>query len=144
MRDRPFTRTGTRFDCRAGYTRIGCDVRSQLGEISAIHRTIRAEIERRFPSYGGLIAPKAPTVEQARRALQPREALVAVYTGEHQTFIWVLPAGGPMVFSATDLPRTASPPASTRCGRLSIQESRSWAIYRRSMLRPPMNFMRRC
>lgn len=60
---------------------------------------IREDIERRFPDYANLTAPKMTNYQQARNALKPGESLIAIYAGEDQSYVWALPHTGQIAFA---------------------------------------------
>lgn len=63
------------------------------------------EIEARFPEYAALINPRPATVEEARTALRPGEALIATYVGRDRTLVWAVPRQGTIAFAAVDVGR---------------------------------------
>jgi CHAT domain-containing protein len=83
-------------------------------QIAQLHRTrdgLRQEIARRFPDYAELVNPKPATIETARRALRPGEALVATYVSDDVTFVWAVSQQGPVAFAK--LPLSAAQLAAT-------------------------------
>jgi CHAT domain-containing protein/tetratricopeptide (TPR) repeat protein len=78
-------------------------VRTQIDTLRTARAAIREEIEKRFPDYVNLIDPRPATVEQARKDLRPGEALIATYVGEERSFVWAVPAQGPVAFAAAPL-----------------------------------------
>jgi CHAT domain-containing protein len=80
-------------------------VRTQIDGLRGARAKLREDIERRFPDYVDLIDPKPPTVEQARAALKPGEALLSAYVGADRVFVWAVPQNGPVVFAARPVPR---------------------------------------
>ncbi|MBP7065211.1 CHAT domain-containing protein [Ferrovibrio sp.] len=60
---------------------------------------IRQQIERHFPDYANLTAPKMTNYQQARNALKPGESLIAIYAGEDQSYVWALPHTGQIAFA---------------------------------------------
>ena len=71
-------------------------LRTQLGKL-------RADIEKRFPDYANLVDPKPVTMQQARVALKPGEALISVYVGQNKTYVWAVPREGTPAFAAVAL-----------------------------------------
>lgn len=80
-------------------------VRTQIDGLRGARAKIREEIERRFPDYLNLIDPKPPTVQEARAALKPGEALVSAFVGQDRVFVWAVPHDGPVAFGASRVPR---------------------------------------
>lgn len=60
---------------------------------------LRKEIARRFPTYAELITPKAPSIEQLQAALKPGEAMLSVYVGRRNAFVWAVPKEGKPSFA---------------------------------------------
>ncbi|MBI3503303.1 MAG: CHAT domain-containing protein [Proteobacteria bacterium] len=75
-------------------------LRTQIDSLRSARAALRQEIERRFPDYVNLIDPRPATVELARKALRPGEALIATYVGREQSFVWAVPQSGPVAFAA--------------------------------------------
>ncbi|MFD1561908.1 CHAT domain-containing protein [Paraburkholderia silviterrae] len=48
------------------------------------------EINARFPGYADLTEPRPASIDEVRRLLRPGEALVAIYVGARQTYVWTL------------------------------------------------------
>ncbi len=80
-------------------------LRVQIDQLRAARATLRAEIGRRFPDYANLIDPRPATVEDAQRALEPGEALIATYVAEDRTYVWAVPKQGALSFAAVQLKR---------------------------------------
>ena len=76
-----------------------------IEKLRADRKTARLEINRRFPSYAGLVDPKAPTVDEIKAALRPGEALLSFYFGQDSSFVWAVPKEGPVAMAA--VPATA-------------------------------------
>ena len=81
------------------------ELRTRIDRLRQARRTLRQEIENRFPEYAALVNPKPATVEQARAALRPGEALIATYVGEDRTYVWAIPEQGSVAFAAADIGR---------------------------------------
>lgn len=80
-------------------------VKGQIAALDAARRTIRAEIDRRFPAYAELSHPKAAAIADIRAALKPGEALIATYLGEQGVFLWAIPQQGAAAFARSDMTR---------------------------------------
>ena len=70
------------------------DLRKEISTLRQEHRKLRSEIEQRFPDYAQLTNPKPATLEQARKALKPGEALISIYVSEAKTYVWAIRPGG--------------------------------------------------
>ena len=66
----------------------------------------KREIGRRFPDYNNLINPKPVSVEEIRAALRPEEVFLSFHFGRRESFAWVVPKTGPLIFTVvpTNLP----------------------------------------
>ena len=53
-----------------------------------------ARIEREHPDFAALIAPRAVTLDEARAALRPGEALLSIYLAEDRAYVWAFGAAG--------------------------------------------------
>lgn len=82
-------------------------LRTQIDTLRSARAAIRQEIEKRFPDYVNLIDPRPATVEQARAALRPGEALIATYVGREQSFVWAVPKTGAPAFAGVAKGRKA-------------------------------------
>ena len=76
------------------------DLRTRIEQLRSARAVLTEEIEARFPDYAELVDPKPATVEQARAALRPGEALIATYVGEERTYVWAVPYRGEVKFAA--------------------------------------------
>ena len=81
-------------------TKVIGDMRARIASIEKEQSGLAAEIERRFPAYANLIAPKPPTQAETQRVLREGEALLAVLVGETRTFVWAVPKSGAAQFHA--------------------------------------------
>ena len=78
-------------------------LRDQIAQLRRTRDAMRQEIARRFPDYESLINPKPATIETARRALRPGEALVATYVSDDKTFVWAVPQQGQTAFAVAEV-----------------------------------------
>ena len=78
-------------------------LRDQIAQLRRSRDGLRQDIARRFPDYAALISPKPPSLEAARRALRPGEALIATYVSDEATFVWAVPQQGPAAFAKAPL-----------------------------------------
>ncbi len=76
------------------------ELQVSIDKLRAERAAARRNIQRRFPEYANLVDPKPPTVDELRAALGPDEALVSLYLGAFNSFIWVVPKQGPVAFAA--------------------------------------------
>ncbi len=80
-------------------------MRTQIDQLTADRKTMRADIERHFPDYVRLTNPLPATVTDAKAALQPGEVLVAIYTSTDRTYLWAVPKEGDPAFAVSPLSR---------------------------------------
>jgi CHAT domain-containing protein len=83
------------------------DLRARIDALQRAREAILREIEQKFPAYANLLHPRPATVEQARAALRPGEALLATYVGEERTYVWAVPTSGPVAFAVVPLGASA-------------------------------------
>jgi CHAT domain-containing protein len=99
-------------------------LRARIDQLRTARATVREEIERRYPDYANLVDPRAATVEQARAALRPGEALLTTYVGADRTFVWALGKTVPVAFSAVQM-GAAEIGASVKTLRLALDPNAS-------------------
>ena len=78
-------------------------VNAALAKLRADRKAARAEIDKRFPSYAGLVNPKPPSIDEIKAALKPGEAMLSFYFGEDASFVWAVPKDGAVTFAAVPL-----------------------------------------
>jgi CHAT domain-containing protein len=78
-------------------------LRNDIDRLRQARSALVREIEQRFPDYAALINPQPATIERARQALRPGEALVATYVSADATFVWAVPQQGPVAFARASL-----------------------------------------
>ena len=83
------------------------EIKTRIDNLRGARATLMEEIEGRFPEYAELINPKAATVERARASLRPGEAMIATYTADKRTYVWVVPHQGDVVFATAEVGREA-------------------------------------
>lgn len=82
-------------------------LRSQVEVLKEARSALGREIEKKFPDYSELVAPKQPTVEQARAQLRPGEALIVTYVASDRTYVWAIPPDGAVEFISVPLGQKA-------------------------------------
>jgi CHAT domain-containing protein len=73
-------------------------LRGTIDKLRAQRSAAKRDIQRRFPGYADLVAPKAATVDDIRANLRPDEAFLSVYFGRYGSFVWAVPKQGPVGF----------------------------------------------
>jgi CHAT domain-containing protein len=101
-------------------------LQSSIDKLREARAVLAEEIERRFPDYADLIDPRPATVEQARAALRPGEALLALHVGSKQTLVWAIPKMGPIAFAAAPLGEAQVEQAVQRLRRALDPNARSY------------------
>lgn len=81
------------------------NLRTQLNTLSRARQAFLAEIEMRYPKYFELRRPGARGIGTVKRILQAKEAMIAIYPGEQQTFIWAFSRTVPVETAVVDLSR---------------------------------------
>jgi CHAT domain-containing protein/tetratricopeptide (TPR) repeat protein len=75
-------------------------LRSDMGRLQQARKTLRSEIERRFPQYAQLINPKPVGIAETRARLQDGEVLVSTYFTGGKGYVWAVPKDGAVAFAA--------------------------------------------
>jgi CHAT domain-containing protein len=78
------------------------ELQASVDKSRAARTAARRDIEKRFPSYANLVAPKPPTIEEIRAALKSDEAFLSFYFGRRGSFVWAVPKQGPVAFAAVE------------------------------------------
>jgi CHAT domain-containing protein len=63
-----------------------------------------ARIDRDYPDFAALVAPRPVTVQEAQAALRPGQALVSVYLANDRAYVWGLSHGGPLAMAVRQVP----------------------------------------
>lgn len=79
-------------------------LRGDIGKLQQARKTLRGEIERRFPQYAQLINPKPVGIGEARAKLADGDALVAAYFTGGNGYVWAIPKRGEVAFASTAAP----------------------------------------
>jgi hypothetical protein len=72
-------------------------------ELERRRRDLVRAIESGFPDYADLVSPRPAGLEQARKALRAREALISIVSAEDRTFAWAVAHDGKFAFRASML-----------------------------------------
>ena len=65
-------------------------INAAIAKLRVDREKARQAIGARFPAYLDLIDPKPPTLEQAKSALKKGEALLSIYLGRENSYVWVV------------------------------------------------------
>ena len=101
-------------------------MRLDLAQIERQRAGIRERIAREFPDYAGLVAPRPVTLDDARRALQPGEALLSLYLAEDRAYAWGLAPGRATAFAVVPVRRDEI----ARTGLTNFGRIPSWDVVR--------------
>lgn len=74
-------------------------LRKDVAQLQEARRTLRREIEKRFPQYAALINPKPVGIAEARSRLRADEALVVTYYSGGKGYAWAVPKEGEVAFA---------------------------------------------
>ena len=78
---------------------------AEVEQLRVARATLRAEIERQFPTYARMTEVHAVALDEARAALKPGEALISVFSAESETYIWAVPKQGEVIFVTVPIGR---------------------------------------
>ncbi len=78
-------------------------LRTQLATLRRARQALVDQIQRDFPTYAALVDPAPVTVEQARDALRPGEALIATLVTDEKTYVWAVRQRGELAFAAVPI-----------------------------------------
>ncbi len=81
------------------------DMRAEIERLREEHVKLRADIRKRYPEYAELIDPKPADISDVRKALAATEALVSIYLGESQSYVWTIAPGGKAAFRVVPVNR---------------------------------------
>lgn len=66
------------------------DISQELRRLDQERESLQKQLRERFPGYAELALPKPPSLLQVQQVLAPDEAVVALYAGESQTYVWTI------------------------------------------------------
>lgn len=82
---------------------VSDDLLTRIDTLRTARATLIETIERKYPDYATLIAPKPVTVADVQQVLQPDEAMVSILVGESQSYVWAVPASGAPSFAVVPM-----------------------------------------
>lgn len=85
--------------------KVMVDMQRRIEDIRKEQQKLEADIARRFPGFANLMRPQPPSLDEARAALRPNEALINIFSAASATYVWALRGSGPMVFAVVPLSR---------------------------------------
>jgi CHAT domain-containing protein/tetratricopeptide (TPR) repeat protein len=79
------------------------EVQAQIFKLQAAHAQAEKDIAKRFPDYGNLTNPVAPTPEAIQKQLTEDEAMLSFYFGRFDSFVWVVRKEVPVHFARLNI-----------------------------------------
>jgi CHAT domain-containing protein len=83
--------------------KVAEQLRSQITVLTHARQALIKQIAADFPAYHQLINPPPVTIEEAQAILRSGEAWITTYVAQDRTFVWAIPAEGPVAFAAAPL-----------------------------------------
>jgi CHAT domain-containing protein len=76
---------------------------ARVAALRADEARAQADLASAFPAYADLVSPQSPSVAAVQDVLAADEAMISIYVGRHDTFIWAFGKTGPVAFASTGL-----------------------------------------
>lgn len=76
-----------------------------INNLRSARNVIREETKKRFPQYADFIQATPPAIASLQGLLRPREVLLSFYITKSNTFIWVIPQKGRIIFNKAGVGR---------------------------------------
>jgi CHAT domain-containing protein len=70
--------------------KVIADIQKDLENLGIEHAELKKTITQRFPDYASLIEPRAPTPAEIQKVLSAEEAVIAIYCGDRQSYVWTI------------------------------------------------------
>lgn len=83
--------------------KVIADLRRDIETLRVERDKLKIELDKRFPEYADLIAPKPTTLGQVQAALNGDEALISIYVGSERSYVWAVPKTGNPAFAELPL-----------------------------------------
>ena len=78
--------------------------RAELARVREENDQAQTELKRKLPDYSEMLNAKPLTISDAQKLLKPQEALISLYSTQHQTLVWAMAGQGQPAFQVVDLP----------------------------------------
>ncbi len=78
-------------------------MRDEIAKLAKERPALYAQIEQRYPSYANLLNPQPASLDSVRAQLGADEAMIALYVGAKQTYVWALGKTGAAALTASPL-----------------------------------------
>jgi CHAT domain-containing protein len=88
----------------------GVDIKAMQSRVDSLRKareSIRDEIAKRYPDYDRLVRPRPTSLAELRQSIRPGEAVIMLYFGETQGYVWAVPNAGPVAFTTIPMTRKA-------------------------------------
>ncbi len=79
------------------------ELQNKVDHLKTALVAVEQEVASKYPEYAELTNPEAPTTDEVRAVLQPGEVLLSTFVGDHGSFIWAVPATGPVAVGKVSL-----------------------------------------
>jgi len=66
------------------------DMQRDIDALAKEQVALRKELAERFPDYANLVAPQPATPADIQRTLSPDEVVIAIFSGERQSYVWTI------------------------------------------------------
>lgn len=66
------------------------DMQRDIEKLAKEQLALRKELVEKFPGYAALIDPQPATPADLQKILNPDEAVVSIYSGERQSYVWTI------------------------------------------------------
>jgi CHAT domain-containing protein len=76
---------------------------AEIARLQATRTQTLKDIAKKFPDYGNLVNPAPPVPADVQKQLAADEALVSLYFGRFDSFVWVLRKDAPVTFARLDI-----------------------------------------
>jgi CHAT domain-containing protein len=74
---------------------VAVKLTEKIATLRTAARSLRGEIDSRFPRYAQLLNPAPPDVKQTREMLDEGEAVLSYYFGDDKGYVFAIPKSGP-------------------------------------------------
>lgn len=81
------------------------DMQAEIARSQKEHVVSLAEIAKRYPEYAQLIDPHPPSFAEVIKSLASDEALISIYLGESNAYVWTIGTGGKTAFRVLPVTR---------------------------------------
>ena len=85
--------------------KVIAEMQRDIASLRKERASLQAQISKRFPEYADLLDPKPAGLADARKAMAQNEALVSLYLGEKEAYVWTLGLGNRSSFRVVPITR---------------------------------------